>query len=245
MNPRMVRGLALVTTSVLAASAGLLLRSQQGDAATGSVVLCADRKGSVVVRSACRRGERALPIAPASARSIDLPPLTVPLVAAGGSPDKSSARRAAPAANAVVETVSLLAETPRTYTRRIRFATGSPISGSVSSSVDTSDPYDRWNQTAVLPNCPRDVPVILERSFALQPEPTNGLRSVEVETGRHWQLVNGEGSDQIYITLDDSLLDNRLEIFDGADDGLENLWFDLDVFVSVTCAPITALTVSP
>lgn len=231
-----IGGLAVLLAALLL---GFWSGSQRGSAATGSLVLCADRQGKVTVRAACRTAERALSIAPASVQSVELPPRPVTVTAALR--PNPSVHTPQPV---VTETVTLLAEAPRTITRRLRFSAGSPIDGEVTSSLDPDDPYDRWNQNAVLPNCPRDLPVVVARSIALLPYPTAEYRSVPVEAGRHWQLVNMEGSDAVNVTLNDDLLHSVVRTFDGSDDGLDTLWFDLDVYASVTCLPVTGLTPS-
>lgn len=245
----------LVLAGIAIASAAFLTGNALGEAATTAPPrLCYNTKGTVVVRTTCKTGEREFSAMPGRVTQSELPAQTIPQ-------GTSAARPAAPtklAGASGISTLDVLSTSARVYTRRIRFPAGTPIGTKVTSVTDLSDPLDPWNQTAVLPNCPLDAPMTIATTYYAQIDQNPNFHITEEDLNKLWVVRVLEDAQettmpyefrtyQWYVgkgSQDENEMSLEILPFNwsgGAIDPSETLPWDVDFYVSRACAPIVSL----
>lgn len=256
LSSRYQRAAARLSAVVVVGTLSFVIGNRVGDAApSGTPRLCYDAKGTVKVRSACRPNETEFSAMPGQVIKRELPAQTIQqgTNALAGRPKTP----AVPVVN--VSTLDILSTTARVYTKRIRFPAGTPIGTRVTSVTDLSDPLDPWNQTAVLPNCPLDAPMTIASTYFAQVDQNPNFLITEEDVNKLWVIRTLENGQQVDMPFEfrtyDWYLANRpwqdenellLEVVPfnwngGSIQPDSILPWDVDFYVSRTCAPIVSL----
>lgn len=256
LSTRARRTTAKVSAVLVVGTVSFIVGTSIGDAATtGAPRLCYDTKGALKVRTACRPNETEFSAMPGQVIKREIPAQTIP----EGTIASVRASRTPAVATADVSTLDILSTTARVYTRRIRFPAGTPIGTRVTSVTDLSDPLDPWNQTAVLPNCPLDAPMTIASTYFAQVDQNPNFLITEEDVNKLWVIRTLENGQQVDMPFEfrtyDWYLGNRpwqdenellLEVvpinWNGGSIRPDSILpWDVDFYVSRTCAPIVSL----